>query len=172
MEHQDDIRKELDELAPRLSRLKKENPFQVPDYYFQGLPDKVLERVKNEPQPWTERMENGLNRIFALIFQPRYALTFATCLVVLAVSIGFLKNRETAVTPAAPQLSQISTEAIDAYILNDFDDYELVAFNGVNSINLFPAGEKHLIPAGISDDDLNDYLNDNIDNQTLEEEYL
>lgn len=171
MDNKDDIRKELDELAPRLSRLKKENPFQVPEYYFQGLPDKVLERVKNEPQSWTERLENGLNRTFALIFRPRYALTFATCLVVLAVSVGFLKNRQTAVTPAAPRLSQIPTEAIDSYILTNFDDYELVAFNG-NGIDLSSTVPQPMIPADISDEELNDYLHNAIDNQTLEEEFL
>lgn len=171
MENKDDIRKELDELAPRLSRLKKENPFQVPDYYFQGLPDKVLERVKAEPQPWTARLENGLNRTFSLIFQPRYALSFATCLVVLAVSIGFLKNRQTAVTPAAPQLSQISTEAIDSYILTNFDDYELASLN-VNGGNMSSTAPQHMIPADISDEELNDYLHHAIDNQTLEEEFL
>jgi len=111
-------------------------------------------------------LENTLNNIFSLIFQPRYAVTFATCLVLLAVSIGFFKKKESINTP--PELSEISTEEIDSYILSDFDEYELVALNGGTEID----NRSEIIPENISDEDLNNYLNDNIDNQTLEEEFL
>ena len=173
MEQKDDIRKELNDLAPKLANLKKDNPFKVPDYYFQGLPDKLLERAKAEPVPLTERIEAALNGFFSRIFQPRYAVTFATCLVVVAVSIGYLKNRETATVPGAQfsvQFSKLSTEAIDTYILNNFDDYELVAFNG-NGANATPAAET-MIPADMTTEELNDYLNETIENQIIEEEYL
>lgn len=166
MENKDDIQKELNEFAPKLARMEKKNPFSVPDYYFQSVPDKLLARAKNEPQAWTERLENSLNNIFSRIFQPRYAVTFATFLVLLAVSIGFLKKKESA--NVAPQLSQIPTEEIDSYILSDFDDYELVALNGTDEVT----GKENFIPENISDEELNNYLNDNIDNQTLEEEFL
>lgn len=166
MKNRDDIRKELQEIAPKLSQLGKKNPFTVPDFYFQSLPEKLLQRVRNEPLPWTERWEAVLNQFFLRIFQPRYALTFATCLVALAVSIGFLKNRE--VQYPSAQLSEISTEEIDAYILSDFDDYELVALNGMADI----MNTAEIIPKNITEQELNEYLNDNIDNQTIEEEYL
>lgn len=166
MEHKDDIRKELSELAPRFGSMEKKNPFSVPDFYFQSLPDRLLTRVKNEPQPWTERFETFLNRLFNRIFQPRYALTFATCLVLLAVSVGVLKQRNQ--PEAAPQLSEISTEAIDEYILTDFDDYELAVLNGA----AVPENADAFIPQNISNEELINYVNDNIDNQTIEEEFL
>lgn len=167
MENKDDIQKELNELAPKLGRMEKKNPFHVPDYYFQSMPDKLLARAKKEPQPWTERLENSLNRIFSRIFQPRYAVTFATCLVLLAVSVGFLKKKES--VNVAPQLSQIPTEEINAYILADLDEYEIIGLNTTTEIS----NETELvIPENISDEELNDYLDDNIDNQTLEEEFL
>ncbi|MDZ4845468.1 MAG: hypothetical protein SH857_07965 [Chitinophagales bacterium] len=167
MENKDDIQKELNELAPKLGSMEKKNLFPVPDYYFQSLPDKLLARVKNEPQPWTERLENSLNRIFSRIFQPRYTVTFATSLVLLAVAIGFLKKKET--DNGAPQLSQIPTEEIDAYILADLDEFEIIGLNTTTEIS---SETERIIPDNISDEELNNYLNDNIDNQTLEEEFL
>ena len=52
MQKRDDtIRKELEALAPRLARLKKERPgdgFATPPDYFSTLPDQVQERLRRE----------------------------------------------------------------------------------------------------------------------------
>jgi hypothetical protein len=44
-----------------------------------------------------------------------------------------------------------------------------VAFNGVSQVS---APAQVIIPADMSNEELNEYLNDNIDNQTIEEEFL
>lgn len=165
MENKENIKKELEELAPIFARMEKKNPFSVPDSYFQNLPGKLLERVKQEPQPLPERMEQMLNSFFNRLFQPRYAIPFAACLVLLPVSIGLLKQKNQTAAPLL--LSDIPTAEIDAYILADIDEYDMVALNDV-----VPAQTTAIIPQNISEEELNNFLEDNIDNQTLEEEFL
>ncbi|HIA10542.1 MAG TPA: hypothetical protein EYN69_00505 [Flavobacteriales bacterium] len=44
-ENSDEIRKELEGIAPRLSKIEKVNPFEVPDGYFDNLPRLVSDRI-------------------------------------------------------------------------------------------------------------------------------
>lgn len=41
----DFIKKELREIAPQLEKLSKENPFSVPENYFDAFPSKVQEKI-------------------------------------------------------------------------------------------------------------------------------
>ena len=45
---EDDIRKELEEISPFLSKMKKENPFEVPYGYFDKMQREVLEKTLGE----------------------------------------------------------------------------------------------------------------------------
>ncbi|MEL6635867.1 MAG: hypothetical protein AAFW73_00335 [Bacteroidota bacterium] len=49
MNRKEEIRKELEELSPLLSKLDKDNPFEVPYGYFDKMQREVLQQVK-EPQ--------------------------------------------------------------------------------------------------------------------------
>ncbi len=44
-QHSDEIRKELEGIAPTLSKIEKVNPFEVPDGYFENLPGLVSDRI-------------------------------------------------------------------------------------------------------------------------------
>jgi hypothetical protein len=45
MENREHIKKEIEKEAPFLSRLEKENIFQVPENYFSDLPDNIHARI-------------------------------------------------------------------------------------------------------------------------------
>jgi len=73
----------LDELAPGLSKIKKENPFRVPDGYFDKLPNIIQEKIikPNTVSVWEQ--------FFLLMKQPKYSvsLAVATMAIVLALFI-------------------------------------------------------------------------------------
>jgi hypothetical protein len=147
--------------------LEKKNPFKVPDYYFQSLPDKVVANVKGAAQsaPWIARLENRLNHAFALLFRPRYAIPVSALLLLLIVGVNFFNSKVEAPPGAAP-LSEISSEEMREFLIENADDNDLIA--------LGTPGEKlnGFIPDEISSEELEDYLNNSSDNQMLEEEIL
>lgn len=74
---------ELREIAPKLFSLKKENPYKVPDGYFDELPMLIQERIGGaevNPSAWT--------RIFALIVKPQMA--WGSLSIVSLMIIGWL----------------------------------------------------------------------------------
>lgn len=164
MDKNKEIEQELNELAPKLGGLERKNPFKTPDYYFQSLPEKVLERVKQNPT-WTNRLEQFLNIFFTQIFRPRVAIPFAVCLVMVAVGIGFLKNGNQSSLDFTRQLSQVSTDEISDYLVDNFDDDDI-------DVITVSAKEDFRITKDILSEELDNYFNNNIDNQTLEEDLL
>ncbi len=48
MKQREDIKEELKNIAPRLSELTPANPFDVPQGYFDSLPNVVLSKIKKQ----------------------------------------------------------------------------------------------------------------------------
>lgn len=166
MNNKEDIKREISELAPRLGMIEKKNPFKSPDYYFQGLPDKILQRAKEQPVSWTDKLETWLNDTFEVIFRPRYAIPASAFLLTLIVAVNFFKTQEQAQSDITLPLAEISTEEINAFAMENFDEVDLMTISGSKD------GVNGLIPSDITTDDLKDYLQNNSDNQTLEEDIL
>ena len=164
MDIRKEIEQELNDIVPKLGAIEKKNPFKAPDYYFQSLPDKVLERIKQSPS-WTMRLERLLDNFFTTIFQPRYAIPFAVCLVAVGAAVGFLKNEAQPVSDFHQQLSQISTHEISDYLLENANDDELMLLTA-------SATEDYRITTGITSEELDSFLDNSIDNQTIKEDFL
>ncbi len=74
-----DIRKEIQEIAPGLSQLPKHNPFEVPTNYFDVLPSQI-DQKRNRPAIHT------FFTVLNIIFQPRFVATGLTAVVLLLIS--------------------------------------------------------------------------------------
>ncbi len=167
MDNREEIKKELNEQAPHIAGMETKNPFSVPHNYFQGLPDKTLQRIRaNHKEVWTEKLESWLNELFSTIFQPRYAIPAAMCFILLAIGVTLKDSLYKSPIDISAQLSEISTSEIDEYVLNNIDEYDLTAYNGAQLSDDF------VIPEGITNEDLNNFLLNNSDIQNLEEELL
>ncbi len=166
MDNKEEWQKELGELAPRLEKMEKKNPFKVPDYYFQALPGKVMEGVKGMPLPWTDRLELWLNKVFSTLFRPRYAIPVSAFLLLLVVGISFFKSDTGIPADATSALSQVPSDELREFLVENADDGDLIALG-------IPAGHRSgFIPEEVPREELEDYINNNSDNQTLEEEIL
>jgi len=82
----ENIKNELSQNAPLLAGMEKQEHFKVPAHYFDGLQQRVLERIRIEapvktaqPMPW------WVDRLLWL-FQPQYAVAFATVLIVVVMA--------------------------------------------------------------------------------------
>jgi len=163
MKNKKEIQEELEALAPSFSKMKKEEGFQVPENYFNNLPDQILGEldlnkeevsVGEQSSWWTPIAESLM-----VLFQPRMAIAFATLLLLVA-SVFYLKNQGS--SEALPFVELTSKEA-EIYVLENIDEFEdELLYDLVLQTESLTT----------EDQELNNYLEeiiDEIDDETLEE---
>ncbi len=120
MNKKNEINDELKKLSPFLSDIKKENAFKVPENYFKTLPDQVLEQVKTTTntsekrvtQPgWMERLMENI----AVLFQPKYAVGFATALILVVASVYFIQKPTDSFDGSYTSVNQYVSDHIDEF---------------------------------------------------------
>lgn len=125
MKKNNDIKKELEEFSPLLAKIKAREPeHEVPENYFEALPDQVWEQIKLMPQPerapvqpsWWERVQASLQQLM----QPRIAAGLATFVVLIVAGIYFLRPAATSDDPFA----QLTAEEVTAYMTQNADEFE------------------------------------------------
>lgn len=170
MSEKEKIKKELDDLSPLLSKLKQDsdNPFGVPNHYFESLQDEVLRQVSVEqvdvqvvePGPsWLDRLVEQLQ----WLFQPRYAMAMATVAILIVAGIFFFRG-ETSSPGLA--LQDLSEEDITDYISSNIEDFEVDLLVEAMGDEIDPA----LLPKpDLEDAELEEYLDEIIDEIDLEE---
>ncbi len=116
-----EIEREEFELPPILKERKDENPFVIPHNYFKGLPDEILERVKEESShdsiSWTAKLSSGL---FTLL-QPRVVLAFASIAIVVAGMFWWAQSSMTSDELLAT--ADFDQEELATYIFDHLDEF-------------------------------------------------
>ena len=147
---------ELKDLAPILFSIKKENPFKVPDGYFESISSKIASRI-SEPQD--VKINKGLKQ---MISRTRFVVSLAAASVLIFLSIFLLKNRNIS---DADLFSGITLEQIleeEPAIIESLDEYFLleilVAISDEDAGDIF---ESDLFYDSIlTDDGIIDFLSD------------
>lgn len=159
-----EIQDELEKIAPSLSKLKKEEVFDVPENYFSQLPDQILNEIdfsknKRVPDPvsssrsssWLDQLADRLN----IFFQPRIAVGFAM-MILLAVASIFILNNENA---SSNEMADLTSAELENYVKANIDDFEADELMNV----LGDDGTGNWTEIEIEDEDLNEYLEEIID---------
>jgi len=125
MKNRDEIQQELEALSPLLAKLKtQEPPLDVPEHYFEGLPNQVWEQIKLQPAPARLERRPGIGKRFALalqpLLQPRLALSFAAFAMLIATGIYFL---QVLASPTTASKELTATEISD-YIENNLHEFD------------------------------------------------
>jgi len=166
-----EIEEELEKLAPSLSKLKKEEHFEVPKDYFQQLPDQIFKQLdlgKNhsavEVAPRRSWLDDLTERL-SFLFQPRVGIAFGAVLILLA-SI-FLLNQNTAeVGVDSPNIASLTTDEMEQYLSDNIDEFEEETFYDLaDEIAIVELEE-------VNEEELDDYLDeiiDDIDESELED---
>jgi hypothetical protein len=159
----EDIKKELNDLSPFLSELKKKDPFNTPKFYFDTLADKVLEKAKGETitPPQLERyysLSERINNWLSSILQPRFAVAFATITLLLVAGWFFITQQKKGTTQA---MADISTDEIHRYITENIDEFDedLIIKTGAVAVET-EGGQLH--QTDMSDEDIENYLKENL----------
>ncbi|NUN99490.1 MAG: hypothetical protein HUU01_02610 [Saprospiraceae bacterium] len=151
MKKQDDLKKELEELSPLLSKLKaQDNPFKAPEGYFSSLPDELMARLRHAEQPLPAPVQSGwstrLLEFLESLIQPRLVVGFAT--IALLIVAGVLWLRQESGNEVSEQLalfSDLSAEEVNAYVTENIDAFEeeelmvAVEESGIEVENSLPA---------------------------------
>lgn len=127
MKNSEDVQKELQELSPFLAKLKEKQPsLEVPENYFQALPDQIWEQIKLMPQPeqaksqlgWWNRLLTGLQ----ILLQPRVAIGLTTFVVLLVAGIFILKPDSS--SDSKGLLAGLSGEEVTAYMSENLHEFD------------------------------------------------
>ncbi|MCX6353076.1 MAG: hypothetical protein NTX03_14645 [Bacteroidetes bacterium] len=88
MEDTNDIRKELDDIAPFLSSIPKKEilPFEVPVNYFEEFPNIMMEKIQQQ----TKVPKFGFD--WRRIFAPKMALAFGAVAILLVAGLMVFNN--------------------------------------------------------------------------------
>ena len=155
METADNEREELKKLAPRLFANKKSDGFEVPENYFESLPQQMQEKVHSRIKPKS-------------YWVPDYKLAFATLAILFTIGAGikfFNGSNSSKNELAGKDLMQVYTNsylaASDEYELADQLDDELLELTAQEI-------EKESEP---SNSEIEAYLLNDIDITTLTNEF-
>lgn len=122
-----EIQDELEKLALSLSKLKKEEVFEVPENYFSQLPDQILNeidfsktRVVTESISTSGNWLNQLTERLAIFFQPKIVIGFAMMILLAVASLFILNNENT----SGSQIADLTSDELENYIKANIDDFE------------------------------------------------
>jgi hypothetical protein len=181
----EEFEEELKGLSPFLHNLKKdskkEDVFKVPQNYFDTLADTIIEKaqaqekqsyplskkaIQQAPSVAKPHFLEQVKEWIESLLQPRYALGFATALVIVVAGWWFVNYRNSTL-PAESEMAQLSHEEIHQYITENIDDFdeELILKNQELADNEGDINKD----INISDDELQKYLDENFDEKDIKE---
>ncbi len=141
---------DLKNIAPELSKIKKENSFKVPDNYFDDLPMKIQERI-------LQKKSRGYYNIFELLKKPAYAVSFSLVflmLIIIPLSISIYKDHG--------NNNQIAYGSLE---IADIEYFEISEELLIEAISVEYFDETSSMEQAT--DEVIDYLIDNIDYSTI-----
>lgn len=163
------IKEELEQIAPLLSKMDKEEGFQVPFNYFEDLEDEIMGKVfpKTTPVYQAAKPASGLSvaGFLRTLLKPRFAMAIATVLIVLSAGLWFINGQGSV---DCTGLACVSADEIQLYIESNIDEFDtdLLAVGLGENFNIMDDLE-------LNQEELDDYIDDNIlenfDLNTLEE---
>lgn len=82
MESNNHLSDDIKDIAPTLYKIKKENPFSVPDNYFEGFPALIQEQcIKEKKEPWYKRF-----------LHPKVSISLGCLILAFAIGINYYTN--------------------------------------------------------------------------------
>ncbi len=147
----------FEDSIPELNKIKKENPFAVPEGYFDSLPTSIQEKIESHSHKLSI-----FEQILTLFKQPKYSVTAVlTIAILIVVMFVFIKPSE----KETPFFSDITIDdIINEYpeFIYDLDESTIIeilyAENGQDTYDFFE--NDIYTDTTITDDDIIEYLED------------
>ena len=149
------IKDELNEFAPELSRMKKQEGFEVPPQYFDRLGDEIIRQIKGEnaerqeaKRPWFSTITDALQSLL----QPRLAIGLAT-MVLLFIGVQQFMPDQVNDADNFITFEDLTDEDLNNYIADNFFDFEEDLFFDLSK-------DDDYLPEMVGDEDLDQYFED------------
>lgn len=140
----DNIQQKI-QAIPDLERTKKENPFLVPPDYFDALPTTIQQRIVD-----SKKKERVFGEWISFALRPKYALAFASIVILLVFGIRYIRKQTILETPE----KYITLEDLqNSTYVAELDESMLIELieqqNKNNSVQEDNSIEQYLIDNGI-----------------------
>jgi|GEM_PF-5068215 len=158
----DEIKNELEQVAPELGRLHKVNIFKVDDQYFETLPTAIMNKVH-------EKKSRKLMIDLSWLLQPKWAVTAAVCFIfVIGGSILLLRQVNTEKPMPVAEVQQLLNEPVSRETVIDNMDEDVL----IDAVAAAPKPINKKLNTKKSSDKkaLEQYILDNIDESSLTDE--
>jgi hypothetical protein len=155
---------ELEQIAPKLSKLLKVNVFKVEDQYFDKLPTMVMDKIH-------EKKSRKLIIDLSWLLQPKWAVTVAVCFLAVIGGSFLIINEINANKPMPlAEVQQLLNEPVSKDAIIDNVDEDVIIDAVVTSPK--PAGKVKKLNTKKSVDKkaLEQYILDNVDESSLTDE--
>ena len=96
----------------------QQNPFKVPENYFEDLPSRIQEKINAKQQVPTRNMKT-------VLFNPK-VLAAASLILILGLASIFIFQLNDPVNNTSNPLAQEEFNTVSDYLLTDLDDDELI----------------------------------------------
>lgn len=155
MSENKNIQDELNELAPRLAKMQKTNPFVVPDNYFETLPQIILQKAilqEKKSFDWIGWLQ--------YLLRPKFSLSFGVLIFAVIFSVKIFEKK----TSAVSDFDKLTSDELHEYIQKNIDEYDendlgLYCCVNMNGNEFFFQNEK----------EQNEYLEKNLENLSEED---
>ena len=151
MEKDKDILKELNELAPNLSKLPKKGKGKVPFNYFETLPEKVFDKIRKEEEAKSSKWMTWLRSLWAPKLIPAYAMA-----AIVGLGIFWFAEQGNEHCDLDCEFAQIDEAALSDYIFANLDDFN----DHMIETNYLPSGNEELLYLDTDDETIENYLLD------------
>jgi len=125
------LRKELEDIAPTLAAMTKTNPFGIPENYFSSLEYRVMQQIKKAETPKLSAKDNfkvWWTNVIAL-FSGRVLATAVASMIVLGISLFFLHtalmNAGNRSSDSGLEFSGLSNEELGNYVITHSEEFDL-----------------------------------------------
>lgn len=124
------INRELEEIAPFLSNLKKDKKegFSMPENYFDKFEHRLMHRIEEENAlSANQNSDNSINVNFLTkiktFFSPYYAVGFSTCVLLIIGSVYVLQPTDT-IDSLVTIDGLLADGSIDSYIYENIEEFK------------------------------------------------
>ncbi len=136
--------------APGLRGMKRENPFTVPDGYFDTLSSRIQDQI-NAPQP-----KSIWEKLLLPLQRPAFAYATITIVMFICAGVYFSQKKNDVATPQVAEINITADDIYNSGIIYEYDEItltELLAAN-INTKQSSTELEDYLIDSNTDESDL------------------
>ena len=164
MKNSDDIKKELEELAPTLASLSKPPRPKIPELYFEGFANRLISNMELDMQNTVHavKKESVLSRIYWFFAQPRFAIASVASVIVIIACMFLIPEQKNHKEMAI----NVSQDEAREYIIQNIDQFDA---KSLADEDFSEAEVDKLMDETLPQDEVKKVIDENIENLNIDD---